>query len=47
MNKLGKCLVLTLGLLVGFTVKANAVSAATLNYDWSGYWYEKIGRAHV
>ncbi len=41
MNKLGKCLVLTLGLLVGFTVKANAVSAATLNYDWSGYWYER------
>ena len=41
MNKLGKCLVLTLGLLVGFTIKVNAVSAATLNYDWSGYWYER------
>lgn len=41
MNKVGKCLVLALGLLVGFTVKAQAVNAATLNYDWSGYWYER------
>ncbi len=41
MNKVSKALVLTLGLLVGFTVKANTVSAATLNYDKSGYWYQR------
>lgn len=41
MNKVSKALVLTLGLLVGFTVKANTVNAATLNYDKSGYWYQR------
>lgn len=41
MSKISKCLALTLGLLVCFTVKAQAVSAATLNFDWSGYWYER------
>ncbi len=41
MNKLGKCLVLTLGLLVGFTVNANAVSAATLTKTKSGYYYDR------
>lgn len=41
MNKVGKCLVLTLGLLVGFTVKAQAVNAATLTFDKSGYYYDR------
>lgn len=42
MKKITKCLLLAAALLVGFTTKASAVSAATLNYDFSGYYYERF-----
>lgn len=41
MKKIGMCLALTLGLLVGFTVNAQAVSAATLKKTDSGYYYDR------
>lgn len=40
MKKLTKYLLVAVGLLIGATVNAQSVSAATLNYDLSGYWYE-------
>lgn len=41
MNKITKCLMLATALFVGFTVKANAVSAATLVKEKSNYYYER------
>ena len=41
MKKVCMCLALTLGLLVGFTVNAQAVSAATLTKTKSGYYYDR------
>lgn len=41
MKKLTKYLLVAVGLLIGATVNAQSVSAATLNYDFSGYWYER------
>lgn len=41
MKRMTKYLVVTLGLLIGFTVNAQAVSAATLDFDWSGYYYNR------
>lgn len=38
MKKIGMCLVLTLGILLGFTVNAQAVNAATLTKTKSGYY---------
>ena len=42
MNKITKCLLLTTALFVGFTVKANAVSAATLVKEKSNYYYDRM-----
>ena len=41
MRKLTKYLLVAVGLFIGATVNAQSVSAATLNYDFSGYWYER------
>ena len=41
MKKFTKTILLTIGLLVGFTVNAHAVSAATLTQTDSGYWYDR------
>ena len=41
MKKIGMCLVLTLGILLGFTVNAQAVNAATLTKTKSGYYYDR------
>ena len=41
MKKLTSCLVLTLGLLIGFTVNAQAVSAATLSQKQTNYFYDR------
>ena len=41
MKKFTKTLLLTIGLLVGFTVNAHAVSAATLTQTDSGYWHDR------
>lgn len=41
MNKITKCLMLATALFVGFTVKASAVSAATLVKEKSDYYYER------
>lgn len=41
MRKLTKYLLVAIGLFIGATVNAQSVSAATLNYDFSGYWYER------
>lgn len=42
MNKITKCLLLATALFVGFTVKANAVSAATLVKEKSNYYYDRM-----
>lgn len=42
MNKIGKCFALMFGLLLAFTLKAQAVNAATLDYDFTGYFYERF-----
>ena len=42
MNKITKCLMLATALFVGFTVKASAVSAATLVKEDSGYFYDRM-----
>ena len=41
MKKFTTTLLLAIGLLVGFTVNAQAVSAATLNMSYSDYWYDR------
>lgn len=41
MNKICKCLVLTIGLLIGFTINAKAVNAATLSKTYTNYWYNR------
>lgn len=41
MKKITTTLLLVIGLLVGFTVNAQAVSAATLTQTNSGYWYDR------
>lgn len=41
MNKITKCLMLASALFIGFTVKANAVSAATLVKEDSAYFYDR------
>lgn len=41
MNKASKCLLLVLGLMIGFSVKAQAVQAATINFDKTGYYYTR------
>ena len=41
MKKICMCLALTLGLLVGFTVNAQSVNAATLEKNYSDYWYNR------
>lgn len=41
MNKITKYLLVSLALLVGFSVKAQSVSAATLTKDKSGYYYDR------
>lgn len=41
MKNLTKYLLVAVGLFIGATVNAQSVSAATLNYDFSGYWYER------
>lgn len=42
MNKIGKCFALMFGLLLAFTLKAQAVNAATLDFDFTGYFYERF-----
>ena len=44
MNKITKCMLLAMALFVGFTFKANAVSAATLHQENTQYFYD---RAHA
>ena len=41
MKKIVMCLAITLGFLVGFTVNAQAVNAATLTKTKSGYYYDR------
>ena len=41
MKKFTTTLLLAIGLLVGFTVNAQAVNAATLNMSYSDYWYDR------
>lgn len=41
MNKVTKSMLLVLALLVGFTLKAQSVSAATLTKERSGYFYDR------
>ena len=41
MKKCAKLFLVMLGLLIGFTVNAHAVSAATLHYENSDYWYTR------
>lgn len=43
MKKCAKYFLVMLGLMIGFIVNANAVQAATLNMNYSDYWYY---RAH-
>ena len=43
MKKCAKYFLVMLGLMIGFTVNAHAVQAATLNMNYSDYWYY---RAH-
>ena len=40
---LKKC-IFTLALTISAFVGIQNVSAATLNYDWSGIWYERQGQ---
>lgn len=42
MNKIGKCFALMFGLLLAFTLKAQTVNAATLDFDFTGYFYERF-----
>jgi hypothetical protein len=39
MKRIAKYFLVTLGLLIGFTVNAHSVQAATLNQSYSDYWY--------
>ena len=41
MKKCVKYFLVMLGLLIGFTVNANAVQAATLSMNYSDYWYDR------
>ena len=41
MKKCAKYFLVMLGLLIGFTVNANAVQAATLSMNYSDYWYDR------
>ena len=41
MKKITTTLLLAIGLLIGFTVNAQAVNAATLNMQYSDYWYDR------
>ncbi|MBR1936726.1 MAG: Cys-Gln thioester bond-forming surface protein [Bacilli bacterium] len=41
MKKITKCMLLAFALLVGFTVKANAVQAATLHQENTSYYYDR------
>ena len=42
MNKVSKYLLFVFALLIGFSVKAQSVSAATLDFDFTGYYYERF-----
>lgn len=42
MNKITKCLMVASAIFIGFTVKANAVSAATLVKEDSAYFYDRV-----
>ena len=42
MKKITKCMLFAFALLVGFTVKANAVSAATLHQENTSYYYDRF-----
>lgn len=42
MKKMTKCMLLAFGLLIGFTVNANAVSAATLHQENTSYYYDRF-----
>jgi len=42
MSKIGKYFLVAFGLLTAFTVKAQVVNAATLNFDFTGYYYERF-----
>ena len=42
MKKITKYMLFAFALLLGLTVKATAVSAATLDYDFTGYYYERF-----
>ena len=41
MKKCVKLFIVTLGLLIGLTVNASNVQAATLHYENSDYWYDR------
>ncbi len=41
MKKITKCMLFTVALLLGFTIKANAVSAATLHMENTQYFYDR------
>jgi len=41
MKKLTRCFLLMLGLIVGFAVNSTSVQAATLNMNYSDYWYNR------
>ena len=42
MKGLGKYLLVAVGALLGSAIGIQNVSAATLNYDWTGYFYERF-----
>ena len=42
MKKITKYMLFAFALLLGLTVKATAVSASTLDYDFTGYYYERF-----
>ena len=42
MKGIGKKLLFTVGILLGSAIGIQNVSAATLNFDWTGYYYERF-----
>ena len=42
MKRITKTMLFVVALLVGFTVRATSVYAATLDFDFTGYWYERF-----
>ena len=42
MKGIGKKILFAVGILLGSVIGIQNVSAATLNYDWTGYYYERF-----